>query len=168
MDMKVCKRASKDLNASLQGLENVLKDIGKGPGRVQVSFAQGRGEGAGNVAYIAGRNGMTYQNIRCYSCNKSGHYSDQCTREDENENGVNTNKIKLAHVHRTTDPHKQCSKSQSTLHPSVQAISQIVRTRIVATRSVFCFSFERFMLPTDVTDNRTHKYTNVKSTSMAW
>ena len=42
-----------------------------GRGRLRVNFAQ-RG-----VA-ISGNNGILHQDIRCYSCNRNGHYSDQC------------------------------------------------------------------------------------------
>ena len=43
--------------------------------------------------FIVDRNGITYKNIRCYSCNKFGRYSYQCPGErmKKNKNGVNLN-----------------------------------------------------------------------------
>ena len=58
---------------------------------MQVSFAQGCSQGQGGATNIVGRNGAVYPNIRCYKCNKFGHYSDQCPEEDNNANGNSVN-----------------------------------------------------------------------------
>ena len=49
-----------------------------GRGRLRVNFAQ-RG-----VA-IPGDNGILHQDIRCYSCNRNVHYSDQCPNGNDNK-----------------------------------------------------------------------------------
>ena len=54
-----------------------------------VSFAQGGTRtraSAANTTPQAGRNGIIFDNVTCYTCQRCGHYSDQCLNIDADDN----------------------------------------------------------------------------------
>ena len=45
---------------------------------------------------VAGRDGVTHENITCYKCNKNGHYPNECQQQEEDETKVKMRvKIKM-------------------------------------------------------------------------
>lgn len=47
-----------------------------------VSFAQKRDEEKGEKEPMPGSDGITHKGIRCYRCQKPGHYADKCTKTE--------------------------------------------------------------------------------------
>ena len=58
---------------------------------VKVIFAQRLRHGTGKNVNMTERNGTIHHKIRCYWCNRQGHYSDQCTKTKENKSGNSRN-----------------------------------------------------------------------------
>ena len=50
-------------------------------------FAQRLRHGTGKNVNMTEMNGTIHHKIRCYWCNRHGHYSDQCTKTKENKSG---------------------------------------------------------------------------------
>ena len=58
----------------------------------------GRGNDTDNAA-VPGRNKILHKEIRCYSCQRNGHYSDQCP----NQTGTNLSQVGVILTHRCED-----------------------------------------------------------------